>query len=123
MALIHYRLNGEAWSADCQLADTILGGTELEGTDAGYGPFRYLAPADVRATAQALARISPEELWQRFDANRVTAAEIYPSGWTGDTGDRDYAFLPVVVRPKPRSTPPAPALRRGVASLGAESAR
>ena len=88
--LIHYLLNGETWGGEGPLANTVLGGTELDGTDAGYGPFRYLVPADVRATAQTLATIQPEELWRRFDATQVAAAEIYPSGWTGDQGEREY---------------------------------
>lgn len=90
--LIHYLLNGEAWGGEGPLANAVLGGTELEGTDAGYGPFRYLLPADVRATAQALSLVNPEELWTRFDAAQVSADEIYPVGWTGDQEEREYVL-------------------------------
>src|SRR3954470_8881166 len=52
--VIHFLLTGEAWGGEPPLVDAVLGGTELPETDAGYGPFRYLTPAEVRATSQAL---------------------------------------------------------------------
>ena len=55
--VIHFLLTGEAWGGELPLANAVLGGTELPGTDAGYGPFRYLVPPEVQATSQALAKI------------------------------------------------------------------
>lgn len=88
--LIHFLLNGETWGGDGPLSQVVLGGTELPDTDAGYGPFRYLQPEEVQATSKALAEISSEELWSRFNADRAQAAEIYPQGWSGDDEEREY---------------------------------
>lgn len=88
--LIHFLLNGEAWGGVPPLGNVILGGTELPDTDAGYGPFRYLLASEVRAAASALARISADELWKRFDRQRVSDAEIYPEPWVGDETERTY---------------------------------
>ncbi len=88
--LIHFLLNGETWGGDGPLSQVVLGGTELPDTDAGYGPFRYLHPEEVRVTSKALAEISSEQLWSRFNADRAYAAEIYPQGWSGDDGEREY---------------------------------
>lgn len=88
--LIHFLLTGNAWGGEAPLADAVLGGHELPDTDAGYGPFRYLEPEEVKLTAQALAGITSEALWSRFDAKKAEAAEIYPMPWGGDDGDREY---------------------------------
>jgi hypothetical protein len=56
----------------------------------GYGPARYLLPREVAEVSRALDRISPQELWSRFNPEAVRAAEIYPEAWQGDSGDRDY---------------------------------
>lgn len=88
--LIHFLLNGETWGGEGPLADAVLGGHELPDTDAGYGPFRYLEPEEVKSTAEALAAVSSAVLWSRFDAQRVQDAEIYPTPWGGDEGDREY---------------------------------
>lgn len=88
--LIHFLLNGETWGGDGPLSQVVLGGTELPDTDAGYGPFRYLHPEEVQATSKALAEISSDELWSRFNADRAQAAEIYPQAWRGDDQEREY---------------------------------
>lgn len=90
--LIHFLLNGETWGGDGPLSNAVLGGHELPDTDAGYGPFRYLTPEEVTATAAALAEISSSTLWARFDAQAAEAAEIYPTAWAGDEGDRAYVL-------------------------------
>ncbi|KXU80135.1 YfbM family protein [Aeromonas enteropelogenes] len=88
--LIHFLLNGETWGGEGALSNAVLGGHELPETDAGYGPFRYLQASEVKQTSLALAEVSSSDLWSRFDAKKVTAAEIYPTPWAGDDGDRDY---------------------------------
>lgn len=88
--LIHFLLNGEAWGGDGPLSQVVLGGTELPDTDAGYGPFRYLQPAEVQAASDALTEISSQELWGLFNADQAQAAEIYPQGWSGDDEEREY---------------------------------
>lgn len=88
--LIHFLLTGVAWGGEGPIASAVLGGEELAGTDAGYGPFRYLSPAEVRATSDALAGLDATALWRRFDADRVNAADIYPSPWTGERPEPEY---------------------------------
>ena len=88
--LIHFLLTGLAWGGEGPIASAVLGGEELEGTDAGYGPFRYLSPVQVAATSNALSALGVSALWERFDAERVNAAEIYPSPWTGEEPEPEY---------------------------------
>jgi hypothetical protein len=90
--LIHYLLNAETWGGTGSLSDAVLGGTALDGTDAGYGPYRYLLPSSVAATSAALSEVSPEELWDRFDPASVAIAEVYPQGWTGGHIEREYTL-------------------------------
>lgn len=90
--LTHFLLTGEAWGGAEPLANAVLGGTEIGTEDVGYGPARYLTPAQVDAVASALAHISPDDLWSRFDPQQVRDAEIYPSGWEGNDTERDYIF-------------------------------
>lgn len=81
---IHFLLTGEPWDGALPLLNAVMGGTELGEEDVGYGPARYLLPAEVKAVAQALASLSGEALWQRFDAKAFARAEIYPQGWSED---------------------------------------
>ena len=79
--LTHFLLTGVAW-----------GGAEVSDEDVGYGPARYLTPAQVGLVARALADISPDELWNRFDLPRVREADIYPSDWEGNSTERAYVL-------------------------------
>jgi hypothetical protein len=88
--LIHFLLTGDGSEGDYPLVNAVLGGKELPETDAGYGPYRYLVPDEVEAVSQALASISAEDLWSRFNASRVKSEDIYPSIWTGDEDDKAY---------------------------------
>jgi hypothetical protein len=88
--LIHFLLTGEPWEGAEPLCNAVLGGAEIDEEDVGYGPARYLTSTEVNAVATALASISPEELWTRFDLAKVHEADIYPSSWEGNDSDRDY---------------------------------
>jgi hypothetical protein len=88
--IIHFLLNGRAWEGDGPFFDAVLGGSQLTDEDLGYGPARFLDPAEVVATAQALDRVSVDELWSRFDESRVREADLY---WSMDTGSKDYALV------------------------------
>jgi len=88
--LIHFLLTGTAWGGDGPLAAAILGGEALEATDAGYGPFRYLLPGDVKAVSAALDEVEADRLWANFDADEVTAADIYASPWDGGEEEQQY---------------------------------
>jgi hypothetical protein len=88
--LIHFLLNGDAWQGAWPLFGAVLGGTEVSDEDVGYGPARYLRPAEVAEVAAALDPITPEVLWSRFDAAAAESAEIYPVPWAGGADDQEY---------------------------------
>lgn len=88
--LTHFLLTGEAWDGEVPFCNAVLGGTEIGEEDVGYGPARYLTPSQVKSTSEALAAISPDQLWQRFDLDAVRKCKIYPSGWEGNEMDRTY---------------------------------
>jgi len=88
--LIHFLLTGDMWGGEYPLVNVVLGGNELPGTDAGYGPYRYLVDAEVKTISQALASISAEDLWSRFNVSLVQAAGIYHIPWTGNDDDKEY---------------------------------
>jgi len=87
--VIHFLLNDHPWEGQPPLFDAVLGGEPLTEEDLGYGPARFLGPAQVSATAEALQSITPEELWNRYDSSRVRRADIY---WTDDSESKNYAL-------------------------------
>ncbi len=80
---IHYTLNGKTWEGEEPLFLTILGGEEI-GEDVGYGPARYLIPAQVQAVASALSAVDADQFSKRFDPAAMDSAEIYPQIWQRD---------------------------------------
>jgi hypothetical protein len=80
---VHFLLCGSAGEAPGPLGAAVLGGTEI-GPDHGYGPARYLEPAEVQAVGAALATFTPESLAERFDPEALEQNGIYPGGWTAD---------------------------------------
>jgi Domain of unknown function (DUF1877) len=90
--IIHFLLTGSAWDGDAPLKNIVLGGTEIGDVDVGYGPARYLIPAEVSEAALALSSIAGDELWGRFDLKALQDNEIYPSGWEGSDMEREYVI-------------------------------
>ena len=45
---IHYILCGHPWEGEPPYFNVVLGGTEINDEDVGYGPARYLVPAEVK---------------------------------------------------------------------------
>jgi hypothetical protein len=88
--VIHFLLNGAPWDGEWPLVGAVLGGTELSDEDVGYGPARYLTPAQVREVSEALQLITPDALWARFDADAIRKADLYPQGWEGSVHDQEY---------------------------------
>jgi Domain of unknown function (DUF1877) len=84
---LHYLLAGSAEASDSALGRAILGGKEI-GPDLGYGPARLLTAPEVQEVASALAQVSPEDLTQRFDLDKMIACEIYACR---DEGELDLA--------------------------------
>jgi hypothetical protein len=87
---LHFLLTGSAWEGSYPLNFIVAGGEEV-GDDLGYGPARGLTSGDVRTIDAALQPLAPDELGQRFDAERMTELQIYPFGWSHDPdGEREY---------------------------------
>jgi hypothetical protein len=87
---LHFLITGSAWEGPFPLNFMVAGGEEV-GDDLGYGPARGLTSADVQTIDAALQALAPDELGQRFDAERMTELQIYPDGWSHDPdGEREY---------------------------------
>lgn len=79
---LHYLLSGDRWAVRGVAGQAILGGREF-GPDLGYGRARVLAPAEVQAIAEALAKEAPAALAARYNGPELARAKIYPEGiWT-----------------------------------------
>lgn len=76
---IHFLLTGTQYEAKTVLGQALMGGRPI-GKDQGYGPMRVLSPEQVRAIAEALSKVTPEELSARYDPQAFERADIYPSG-------------------------------------------
>jgi hypothetical protein len=86
---IHFLLTGSVWEGDLPWRNVVLGGTIL-GEDLGCGPARYLTPEEVREVSAALEQVPPQELVARYDAERLTEANVYPQIWQEGEVARTY---------------------------------
>jgi hypothetical protein len=90
---LHVLLTGEiSKPSDIQpvpppLGNVVMGGTETS-FDSTYGKVRFLNPDEVREVAEALSRITVQELQTRFNPIAFTKAEVYPNprpgGWDAE---------------------------------------
>jgi hypothetical protein len=60
------------------VAQAIFGGADTA-VEGAYGPVRYLTPAEVAGIAEALSRISADDLRAAYSAEALTAADS--DGW------------------------------------------
>ena len=81
---LHYLIAGDPWEGRPPLHHAVLGGTEIGGDLAGYGPARVNDPEQVRQIGAALAALSDAELMRQFDGARMEELKIYPGGWASD---------------------------------------
>jgi len=83
------------------LGNAVQGGAETQ-WPCTYGNVRSLTPEEVRAVADALAKIPVEELRSRFDVASFNAAQIYPHGrrarWTNEDAESVFEMYPRVVK-------------------------
>lgn len=77
---LHFLLTGSSWAGGMPLAFLTQGG-EAVGPDGGYGPARLFRPEEVQEIDAALAGISDDQLWARFDRDQMEAENIYPLIW------------------------------------------
>jgi len=82
------------------LGNVVQGGVETPFV-CTYGHVRSLAADEVRAVAEALSRISVEELLSRFSVAGFNAAQIYPHGkrarWTDEEAESVFEVYPQLV--------------------------
>lgn len=84
---LHYLLTGDAWDSNDPLAFILAGGSEIGGSDGGYGPARSFTPDETRQIHAALSAVTDDQLWARFDAETMTAEGIYPEIWDEPESD------------------------------------
>lgn len=81
---LHYLIAGDPWEGTPPLGHAVLGGTEIGGDLAGYGPAKVNGPAQVREVAEALAALSEAEVMRGYDGTKMEELKIYPGGWASD---------------------------------------
>ena len=67
----------------------LNGGTEVGDVDVGYGPARAYTAQQTAETHAFLTSIDSDGLRQRFDSDRMTKLEIYPTIWDRDPSEDD----------------------------------
>ncbi len=82
------------------LGNVVIGGTETP-FDATYGKVRFLKSEEVREVADALGKISVEDLRALFDPVAFTKAEVYPNprpgGWNMEQMESVFWVYPQLV--------------------------
>ena len=86
---LHYFLTGTSDEGEPPLNFLMGGGRELELED-GETPLLTHSSADTRRIADALTRLSDEEVRRRVNLDEMIRLEIYP-GWD-DAEDMEYLF-------------------------------
>jgi hypothetical protein len=88
---LHYIFTGTQWEGEPPGCFLINGGEEIGDEDDDNRP-RLLDPNQVRRFSAFLASISDEEFTRRFDAERMTALDVYPGIWkrNEDPSPLDY---------------------------------
>jgi hypothetical protein len=77
---LHFLLTGKGWERnEFPLGKAIMGGEEIPDVQnvMGYGPARYLTPAEVDEVAKALNQFPIEARSEAFDAAAADAAKVY----------------------------------------------
>ena len=78
---VHWLLAGQLGPSANVETKIIYGGTPV-GEDLGYGPARFLNPAEVKEAAARLAKLSHDGLGQNYNPEMMDEAGVYPSGWS-----------------------------------------
>lgn len=86
---LHFLLTGTAMEGDWPLHFLLLGGQPLEDEEST----RRLSPESVREVHRALAPISEEQLWQRFDPEQMSSEGVYPEIWDEPEADLKEEYL------------------------------
>lgn len=79
-SVLNFLLTGKSMEpGDSPIAQAILGGTEIPDVNKvmGYGPVRYLLPADVHRVSQVLDDFPIQQKAAEYDPERAEAAKVY----------------------------------------------
>jgi hypothetical protein len=76
---IHFLLCNDTWGGEKPLFNVVLGGTEINQEDVGYGPARFLSVLEVKDTYKAIESISEDDMKEKFDWKELNNSEIYPT--------------------------------------------
>ena len=89
---LHFLLTDTADAGPPPLNFLLRGGEPI-GEDLGYGPARLFRPDAVQALGTAVAGLTEDQLWSRFDPDRMTAEGIYPLIWDEPESDLRNEYL------------------------------
>lgn len=87
---LHYLLTGDPWGGEGPLAFLLIGGEHLDGDEEEP---RWLTAEETAAVHQALAAVTDEGLWSRFNAARMEELEIYPGIWDEPEADLHEEYV------------------------------
>jgi hypothetical protein len=88
---IHFLLTGSQWEGEPPLDFIVNGGKRIGDEDVGYGPARGFQPSEVKLIGAALSAIVPQQFADRYNAEALARAKIYPEIWMRDGNEaRDY---------------------------------
>lgn len=90
---LHYLLSGKAEDAPLPRGFIFAGGEPIETVETCYGPPCWFAPEVVQQIHAALAPITDDELWSRFDPAVLDEASIYPMIWDEDEENLREEYL------------------------------
>jgi hypothetical protein len=77
-------------NADHPLLKVLFSGQLIdEEQDLGYGPAHYLTPEQVSDLNNEIMKITDEDMKNRFDFQKMTELEVYPTVWDKD----DFGYL------------------------------
>lgn len=75
---LHYLLS--EGQGESPLGFLLEGGTPL-GEDRGYGAPRLFQPEEVQQIQAAMANVSDDQLWSRFNSAKMLELYVYPGIW------------------------------------------
>lgn len=88
---LHYLLTGETWEGHGPLAFLLAGGEQLRADE--ESPVRWFSPDEANEIHQALAAVSNNQLWSRFDADEMESRQIYPGIWDEPESDLKEEYV------------------------------
>jgi len=80
---LHFFLTGDVGNTEPPLDFILGGGMSIGEDDDGYGK-RAMRHSEVVELSRALANISVETLFDRYDPELMDEYGVYPSGWVDD---------------------------------------